>query len=1110
MSRPLRSVGWTSLAAALLGVMAVSAQNTDPLERGFQDPPDSARPRVWWHWMNGNITKEGIKLDLEWMKRVGIGGFQNFDAALSTPQVVDRRLVYMTPEWKDAFRYAATLADQLDLEMAIAGSPGWSETGGPWVKPEQAMKKLVWSETRVDGGQPFTGSLPQPPMVTGPFQNIPRAGSTASFYADTAVIAYRVPDAEQADALLARITSSGGHFDPAALASGDPANPSILPAAPTNESAWIQFEFPQPQKLCALTLAAQSPGGGPGPAGGGNNGRELQASDDGAQFRLVTAIPGGGTIPHTIAFPPVTARFFRVNFRTPPPRAGLGGPGPANPPATPEHRITLLALYATARVNRFEEKAAFAATPDLYALATTAVVAGDAIRKQDVIDLTSKMRPGATLDWTPPAGRWVILRLGYSLTGARNSPASPEATGLEVDKLNRGFVKTYMDTYLGMYQDILGPLMGKRGLKYVITDSWEAGVQNWTDDMIAEFTKRRGYDLRPWLPVLTGRVVEGSEASDRFLWDFRKTIGELTAENHYDQLGELLHARGMGRYSESHESGRAFIGDGMEVKRGADIPMSAMWTQTPGEGREQFGYNADIRESASVAHIYGQNLVAAESLTARTGAWAFSPETLKPTADKELAMGLNRFVIHTSVHQPLLDKSPGLGLGPYGQWFTRNDTWAELAKPWVTYLARSSYLLQQGQFVADVLYFYGEDSNLTAEFGSKSPDVPAGYNFDYVNSDAIIHRLSVEGGNIVTASGMRYRVLALDPYSQHMSLPVLRKIRDLVQAGAAVAGPKPTDTPSLSDSDAEFHTIADQLWGSGTGEHAFGKGLVYGGPVLEETQAALKTPADFEYTKPQADTSLLFVHRSLPSVEIYWVDHRNNRVDTVEASFRVQGMVPELWHADTGERVPVSYRTEGGRVIVPLHLDPWEAVFVVFRPSGRAPSLTIAEPVETRVAALEGPWVVHFQPNRGAPDAITLDSLTSWSENSDAGVRYFSGTGTYTNSIQAPGEWFQKGTRLWLDLGSVKNLAEVSVNGKPLGIVWKPPFRIDVTDALKAGANAVEIRVTNLWVNRLVGDEQSGVTKKYTLTTQQFYRADSPLLPSGLLGPVVLWRRAAP
>jgi hypothetical protein len=312
----------------------------------------------------------------------------------------------------------------------------------------------------------------------------------------------------------------------------------------------------------------------------------------------------------------------------------------------------------------------------------------------------------------------------------------------------------------------------------------------------------------------------------------------------------------------------------------------------------------------------------------------------------------------------------------------------------------------------------------------------------------------------------------------------------------------------LSDNADEFRAIADQLWGSGGVQQKYGKGMVYGGPVLAETEAALKTPPDFEYTKPEPDTALLFVHRSLPSAEIYWVDHRNNRTETVEASFRVKGMVPELWQADSGLRRPVTYRTEGDRIVVPLELNAWDAVFVVFRP-GKAPSRTVTQPAETRVTSVDGPWTVKFQPGRGAPESITLSTLSSWHESADLGVRYFSGAGTYTNSIQAPAEWFQKGAHLLLDLGDVKNVAEVSVNGKLAGIVWRAPFRLDVTDAFKPGANALVIRVANLWVNRLIGDEQPGVTQKYTFTTQQFYQANSPLLPSGLLGPVVLWRRDA-
>ncbi len=1105
-----------ALAAAMAGTWIVSAQNTgDRLLGGFQNPPDSAKPRVWWHWMSGNISKEGIKADLEWMKRVGIGGFQNFDAGLNTPQIVEKRLVYMTPEWKDAFKYAATLADQLGLEMAIAGSPGWSESGGPWVPPAQAMKKYVWSETRVQGGVPFKGTLPKPPSTTGPYQNIAGArggfgGGEApppppEFYADSSVVAYRTPATEHTLAeLQAKVTASGGAFDVAALSDGDLAKATLLPAAPVDQKAWIQIEFPRPQTISGLTFVTGGGGGRGGGRGAATPNQELESSTDGQSFKTVAPIPGGA---RTLTFPAVTARFFRVTVRTLAPPAGRAGAGGgafgAAPPAAPAGtQIAELVLHPSAPVNRFQEKAAFSAAIGIYAMVTPEVPATDVVHKADVIDLTAKMHADGTLEWTPPAGNWTVVRMGYSLTGARNSPASPEATGLEVDKMNPRFVKAYFDNYLGQYKDTVGPLMGKRGLQYVITDSWEAGVANWTDDLFAEFSKRRGYDMHPWLPVLTGRVIESATASDRFLWDFRKTLGELTADYHYDQLTDILKARDMARYTESHESGRAFIGDGMEVKRRAAVPMSAMWTAQAGRTSSQ--YDADVRESASVAHIYGQNLVAAESLTAGSGAWTFSPETLKPTADRLMAMGLNRFVIHTSVHQPVNDKIPGLGLGPFGQWFTRHETWGELAKPWTTYLARSSYMLQQGKYVADILYYYGEDSNVTALFSAKPPEIPAGYNFDYVNSDALKNKLAVTNGRITTTTGMSYRVLALDPNSQHMPVAVLRKLRDLVTAGAIVVGPKPTDSPSQGDDQAEFKSIADQLWGAGVG-----KGKVFGNGTIGEALAALKVAPDLEYTKPQPDTNLFFVHRKLADGEVYWLNNTNARVETLEATFPVQGKAAELWHADTGATEPAAYRTANGRTTVSLRLEPNDAVFVVLRKNSAAPSHTLPARVETSLSTVSGAWDVAFQPNRGAPAKATLNALASWHENPDAGVKYFSGTGTYTKTIQAPAEWFQTGAKLWLDLGDVKNLAEVTVNGKPLGIFWKAPFRVDVSTALKPGANTLEIKVTNLWVNRLVGDQQPDVAKKYTYTAQQFYRADSPLLPSGLIGPVQVVRSPA-
>ncbi|HEY4990102.1 MAG TPA: glycosyl hydrolase, partial [Opitutaceae bacterium] len=680
------------------------------MAKEFVNPPQSAKPRVWWHWMNGNITKEGIRLDLEWMHRIDIGGFHNFDASLGTPQVVEKRLAYMTPDWKDAFKYATALADQMGMEEAIASSPGWSETGGPWVPPSQGMKKYVWSETFVQGGKTFTGTLVHPPAVTGPYQNIGDRGTgdIPQFYADSVVVAVRRPAADVSlESLHPKLTASAGEPDLVVLGGENPAIVTKLPFSAAGGTAWIQYEFAEPETMRSITIATKDLDIVPSVIFGiSNPDKFLEASNDGKQFHVVVKIPEGGATEHTVSFPPVKASYFRVSFVpapapvTPSWMAGMDplslGTNVGNRPTA--YVVLKLVLHPGARVNRFEEKAAFTTLPDLYSLATPEVDSAAVIPRSDVVDLTSMMRADGTLDWTPPDGAWIVLRFGYSLLGITNHPATAEATGLEVDKLNGGYVRKYMDGYLSSYEDTVGKdMMGKRGIQYVVTDSWEAGSQNWTDDMIAKFKARRGYDPVPWMPVLAGRIVESADSSDRFLWDFRKTIADLIADEHYGQVQASLKERGMGHYGESHEGGRAYVADGMEVKKLDDIPMSAMWTQLFGKNEESFNYNADDRESASVAHIYGQNIAAAESMTASAAPWAWSPATLKPTADSEFLNGINRIVIHESTHQPLVGKAPGLTLGPFGQWFNRNDTWAEEAGPWVKYLARSSYLLQQGR-----------------------------------------------------------------------------------------------------------------------------------------------------------------------------------------------------------------------------------------------------------------------------------------------------------------------------------------------------------------------------------------------------------------------------
>jgi hypothetical protein len=1124
MKRAWRRFSVAAVVIVCTAGVSLAQTSEDALKKGFENPPSTARPRVWWHWMNGNITQEGIKLDLEWMHRTGIAGFQNFDAALQTPQVVEKRLVYMTPEWKDAFKYAIGLGDQLGMEMAIAGSPGWSETGGPWVTPAQGMKKYVWSETVLDGGKPFVGKLAHPPSTTGVFQNLgvheqfgPPAPHLPELYSDAVVVAFRLPSGSSGLATeQAKITSSGEGLDPAMLSDGDLEKTTKVPFPTPGSDSWIQFEYPTPHTIRAVSFVTKDPGFIQEFVSGIPE-KTFDASDDGQTFHRVVSLSGGRAPEHTISFDPVTAKYFRITFKhnpPPPPPAwaeGIDFSSFGPPPTVPtSYEVAELVLHSDPRVNHFEEKAAFVPEPDLYEYATPQVDASMAIRKSEVIDLTSKMGPDGTLDWAPPEGKWVVLRFGYSLLGITNHPATPEATGLEVDKLDHHFVKDYFEKYLDSYKNTVGAdEMGKKGIRYVINDSWEAGSQNWTDNMLAQFKKLRGYDATPWLPVLSGRIVESSAASDRFLWDFRKTIADLIANEHYEQLEETLHERGMGHYGESHESGRALVADGMEVKKMNEVPMSAMWTQRPGVNQPQYGYNADDRESASVAHIYGQNIAAAESMTAAAAPWGWSPATLKPTADQELLNGINRFVIHESAHQPLVGKAPGLTLGPFGQWFNRNETWAEQAAPWINYLARSSFMLQQGHFGADLVYFYGEDSNLTAIFEHKSPEIPAGYGFDYINADALIHELSVSNGRIATKSGMQYRVLGLDPYSRHMSLPVLRAIAKFAEDGAVVAGPKPTDDPSLADDQTEFDRLSSHLFGDGSGVHKVGKGTVYAGESLAAVFDALHLLPDFDYVRSNSDSNVEFAHRKVKAGDIYFLDNRTNHDESIDATFRVAGLQPEFWRAETGTITPASFKIAEGRTTVPLHLEAWGTVFVVFRKSTSETSHILPPVTETKVATVAGPWNLAFQPGRGAPESIALNDLSDWSSSSDPGVKYFSGVGTYTKTLQASPDWFTKGGRLWIDLGDVKNLAEVTVNGKGLGQVWHAPYRLDATTVLKPGANEITIKVVNAWVNRLIGDEQPGATR-ITFADVKPYKANSPLLPSGLLGPVTVVREEKP
>jgi hypothetical protein len=1133
----------TLLLSINLAVGASAQSSGSSLEPGFEQPPESAKPRVWWHWLNGNVTKEGITADLEWMKRVGIGGMQMFDGNLGTPVFVDKRLVWMTPEWKDAFQHAGSEATRLGLEMSMAASGGWSETAGPWVKPEEAMKKVVWSETAVEGPKKFSGKLPAPPSNNGRFQNIPvppdfdfpeqpmpgakpqakepPAPPDPTFYADTSVIAFRLPDAEtRMSDLHPKVTSSAAQIDVPVLMDGDVGKSVKLPYAEDGKPSWVEFEFAQPFRAQAFTIAAGtgSTFGGPAIPEG-----KVQVSKDGSTWETIVDLPGPGHSAagfpvRSYAFAPVTAKYYRVLFNpaAPNPLAAvfaeiLG----ITPPKVTNFDMAELEFHSAPRLDHWEEKAGFA---NLLEYTKTQPAPGEQpISRASVVDLTSKMRKDGSLDWDVPAGRWVIQRIGYSLTGEKNHPATREATGYEVDKLNRQHVENYVRTYADMISSAIGPSFGK-SFRYFLMDSWEASNENWTDDMVQQFRRLRGYDPTPFLPVLTGRVIESTNASERFLWDFRRTLSDLLAENHYRAATEYFKQRGVGLYAEAMGAGLPTVGDGLLNKGQADIPMGEFWTYMPGQNPNP-EHLSDTREAASAAHIYGKGLAAAESFTSFPWipAWGQSPFFLKPIGDRYLANGINRIVFHTSDAQPFVDDThkPGMTLGPFGQHYTRNITWAEQAKVWNTYLARCSYLLQQGLFVGDAAYFYGEGAPITVPYWKKmSPAIPDGYNYDWVNADVILNRMRVDDGRIVLPDGMSYRVLVLPDDVNQLTLPVLKKIRTLVGDGAIVAGPKPGTPPGLSgfpDSDDEARAIVNEVWGSIDGksvtEHAYGRGRVYWGKPLEEILAAQKIAPDFRYTRPSFDTNLVWIHRHVDDAEIYFVGNQSSHDENVLASFRVEGKEAELWHPDTGITEAAEYAIESGQTTVPLHFDPSGSVFVVFRKAASAKSRKLPHLVHTQLATVEGPWQVSFPPNWGAPAQLALDRLTSWTNSSDPGVKYFSGTASYSKDVTIPTDWLKSDGKLILNLGSVKEIAEVSVNGKPVGgILWKPPFEADITGALKSGINHLDIKVTNLWPNRMIGDQQPGVERTYTFTDSKFYKANSPLMDSGLLGPVQIVR----
>ncbi|MES2112789.1 MAG: glycosyl hydrolase [Bacteroidota bacterium] len=781
------------------------------------------------------------------------------------------------------------------------------------------------------------------------------------------------------------------------------------------------------------------------------------------------------------------------------------------------------------------------------------------INPNDIIDLTAKLDAKGHLDWDVPSGKWVILRSGYTLTGATWSKwhAYPEGDtfeggeGYEIDYLSRSALDNYF-AHLGKLVIDEAEKAGGR-LDYLWSDSWEAGKLTWTQDFANQFTRFRGYDLRNYMPVLAGYNVINADVSERFRNDFDRTIQDCIAENFYGHFEDLCHQHGMKVGNEAGGPNDIPPQDVLKNFSHSDILAGEFWVN--GHYKSPDGYNKDpmqrlnLKQTASAAHVYGKQQAEAESFTQqeqdRTH-WSLGPSDLKPYANQAFCEGINRLMLHQATCQPPSDGKPGYEFCA-GQHFTPNITWWEQSTAFFTYLSRCQYMLQQGKFVADVCFYLGERPPLLAPPKYNIPSLGPGYDCDYSNPDVLLNRMSVKNGRIILPDGMSYRLLVLQNCvsplpevakqvgnyqslqispipSNAMSVAVIKKLREMITMGATVVGSPPDVSAELKnypECDEQARLVAKEIWGDLDGktrtERRLGKGRIIWGKTPAEILAADGIIPDFSFPGQADDPGPFdYIHRTSGDAEIYFVINRTNKHQARDFTFRVSGKQPEIWDAVSGKTIKAQdFHSTGNSTVLPIELDAFGSYFIVFRKPGAQNAKITAKgnfPRLTEVQALNGPWNTRFDPTWGGPVKTTFSELTSWTNRPEEGIKYYSGTATYTKTFDLAKRHGKKAERLFLDLGSVRNVAEVRLNGKKLGILWCAPWRVEITGAVRPSGNKLEVDVINLWANRVIGDLNQPKEKRFTKTHDAFrfdmLRGNTPLLESGLLGPVKVYETA--
>ncbi|GAB3263403.1 hypothetical protein GCM10027347_29880 [Larkinella harenae] len=1074
-----KTVPLALLATVLVGTTAFLRQQLPKravddasLETAFRTAADTIQTGAYWYWMSGNISKEGVVKDLQAMKRVGIN--RAYIGMIGYAAVPYGNVKLFSDEWWDILHTALKTATELDIEIGLFNSPGWSQSGGPWVKPENAMRYLASAEILVTGGKLFDGKLPKP----------------ADDFQDVKVVAFKAPEGYLKNIAQTnpRLTASGDLKNTAALLDGEL---KTAVALPTKEPLTIDIETPSAFTARSLVL---HPDHKPMQAD-----VQLQVRKTDGSYQTVKTFtidrrndnlnvgfnPYG---PAVVSIPAITATHFRLIFSKGSPNFGL----------------TEIQLLASPRVESYVEKTLAKMHPTPYpywkeyqwpsqpAVTDTKLV----IDPATVRDISKHLSPDGTLRWQVPPGNWVVIRTGMVPTGVRNAQAPPEGSGLEVDKMSRKHLEMNFDSFFGEIIRRI-PAQDRKTWRMTVADSYETGGQNWTDNQLQQFKNAFGYDALPYLPVLSGQVVGSPEMADRFLWDLRRFIADRVAYEYVGGLRDISHKHGLRTWLENYGHW-GFPGEFLQYGGQSDEIAGEFWS----EG--ELG-NIENRAASSAAHIYGKKKVSSESFTAGGRPYYRYPAVIKQRGDRFFTEGINSTLLHVFIHQPTDARLPGIN-ADFSTEFNRHNTWFNYLDLFIAYLKRCNLMLQQGRYVADVAYFIGEDA--PKMIGITDPALPPGHSYDYINAEVIKNRLQVKDGRLTLPDGLSYRVLVL-PKLETIRPDVLAKIRELVQNGATILGPAPNRSPSLQNyptADRQVQKMARELWGNANGStvksHRFGKGMVLTGMDMNEALRTLNTPPDF---RAEGVDSVLYIHRSLPQGELYFVSNQSHQTLQLTPEFRVLGKQPELWDPVAGTIRPLPQFTQTAtHTRVPLQLETLQSAFILFRKTANQAAGTGQNfPAPQLVSTIRTPWQVQFDANlRGPQEPVTFTTLTDWTQRPEETIRYYSGTAVYRNTFTV--EKPQAGTRMYLHLGDLTAMARVRVNGKDVGGVWTAPWQVDIAPAVKSGENTLEIQVVNTWVNRLIGDSKLPAEQRKTWTNVNPFKPDSKLHASGLRGPVTI------